>query len=120
MYTKSIKSTVVNVDKAIAVFVGTLSIICMVCMAVINQYYPYNPIDDTLVKKPQYIRELIDILDCFTLLGLPFLLLLVLLNTGFGLSKKFTLNSLLLNVAALLIVIAALLYCSTLFLEGFN
>jgi hypothetical protein len=92
----------------------------MVCMAVINQYYPYNPINDTLVEKPQYISELVDILDCVTLLGLPFLLLLALLSSGLGLAKNFTLNKFLLNTAALAMVVAALFYCGTLFLEGFD
>jgi hypothetical protein len=118
MHTEPVKST--TIDKVVAIAVGLPSVCCIGFMAVINHYYPYRPLNDILVNTPQYINGLNDILGFFVMLGLPFLLLLVLLNAGLGLAKKLTLNKVLLNLIPLVSVAIALLYCGALFLESFD
>jgi hypothetical protein len=87
-----------------------------VYVAVIDYHYPYKRLDDTLLQYPQCINKL----DSFVILLLPVLLLVILLNAGLELAKKITFNKLLLHLVALVTVVAAMLYCSMLFFEGYD
>jgi hypothetical protein len=85
-------------------------------MAVIDYYYPYKRLDDTLLQYPQYINKLYS----FVILVLPVLLLVVLLNAGLELAKKFIFSKLLLHLVALVTIVAAMIYCGMLFFEGYD
>jgi hypothetical protein len=110
----------ITIDKVIAAMAVLLSVGCIVSMAVINSCYPYARTNDTLLATPSYIHEINNVIGFIVLLGLPFVLLVVILNAGLGLARQFTINRLLLYSATAGALVATLLYCGSFLLESFD